>query len=254
MSYKKIAIILAGGTGKRMGGDIPKQFLKLEGKTVLSYSVEAFEKSDVDGIMIVVSPYYREQCKEEIIDRMGISKFIGFADPGSERVYSVKNALKRVEEYLELTYKPGCGCRCGRCDDPAVDPDAYVFIHDGARPLISEALIKRSIEAVGNTGACIPAIQLNDTVKLVDEGVVTATPDRSRLRSVQTPQCFDVKLLKEAYEKWENNGKTGFIPTDDASLIENFTEAKVIVLDGEEKNLKITRPADMELAKNYLKI
>lgn len=252
---KKIAIILAGGKGKRMESDIPKQFMDFNGRSLLSYSLETFEKSQIDGIMVVASPYYRELCKEEIIDKLGISKFIGFADPGEERVYSVRNALRRVEEYLELTYNPGCGCNCGSCDDPNKDPEAYVFIHDGARPFISEDLIRRSIEGVEKTGACIPGIPLNDTVKEVDdERYVVSTPDRSKLMSVQTPQCFDLELLKEAYKKWLSTGEKDFIPTDDASLVERFTNAKVTVIDGEDRNLKITRPIDLELAKNYFKI
>ncbi len=253
--HKKIAIVLAGGKGKRMGSDIPKQFLDFNGRTVLSYSLETFEKSDVDGIMVVASPYYRNLCKEEIIDKIGISKFIGFADPGEERVYSVRNALRRVEEYLELSYNPGCGCNCGSCDDPSKDPEAYVFIHDGARPLISEDLIKRSIDGVKKTGACIPGIPLNDTIKEIDcERYVASTPDRSKLIAVQTPQCFDLEILKEAYKKWESSGEEDFIPTDDASLVERFTNAKVTVIDGDDINLKITRPLDLELAKNYLKM
>ncbi len=241
---KFYGIILAGGTGSRMGSDIPKQFLDLEGKPVLQYSIEAFEKSAVDGFIIVVNEAYRDAC-EEILSVAGAVKFAGFAENGSERVWSVKNGLDKVRDI--------CIYRESR-DIPEVN-DVYVLIHDGARPLITAELINDCINAVRTAGACVPALELKDTVKTADKDMyVTSTPDRSTLRAVQTPQCFLLDLILEAYGKKEKDADNAenFIPTDDASMVERYTDTKVLMIPGNEKNLKITTPTDMQLAQILL--
>ena len=223
-------VILAGGTGSRMGSDIPKQFLMLDGKPLLQYSIEAFDASEADGFIIVVNDIYRERC-EDMIRIAGTEKFAGFAPNGSERVWSVKNGLDKVKDV---------------CKE---DGNVCVLIHDGARPMITPELINECIRTVRTTGACVPAVELKDTVKLVgDDMYVRDTPDRSMLRAVQTPQCFDLNVILDAYDGYESarNGAEDFVPTDDASLVERFSKTRVLLIPGDENNIKVTTPVDME--------
>ncbi len=239
-------IILAGGVGSRMGADVPKQYLDLEGKPVLVYSLIAFEKSPADEIYVVCDPDYEDMIRKEMIEKYCISKFAGFAGCGDERVWSVKNGVRTaLDSILPDKYE-----------------NSYIMIHDGARPLISRELILMCLEAVKKHNAAVPGIPLRDTIKKVSGDTVISTPDRSEYVIVQTPQCFRADVIAWAYERFDddnddirNSGyknKGKFIPTDDASLVEMYTDMKVAIIPGEERNIKITTPADMYIAPLFL--
>lgn len=229
---KVYAIVLAGGTGSRMGSDIPKQYMPLLGKPMIAHSLIAFEKSAVDKIFVVCGREYQEMIKSSIIDRYGITKLAGFAENGAERVYSVRNGI-------EAALAGGTDCS---------PEDIFLLIHDGARPLISQSLIQSCIDAVKVQGAVIPAIPLKDTIKEVEGNKVKATPDRSMYMAVQTPQCFRADIISRAYEAFGKNAALDQVPTDDASLVEIFTDISVNVIPGEESNIKITTPRDLSIA------
>lgn len=224
---KVYTIIPAGGVGSRMKSDIPKQFMNIKGRPVISYVLGAFEKSKVDGIIIAADGEYEDLLKK-IIDEYKISKFTCFVSNGSERVYSVKNALDVIE-----------------------NANDYVLIHDAARPVVTPELINSCINSVKKYEACLAAVPVKDTVKYVSNGLVDNTPDRSRLFAAQTPQCFKAGILIGAYDAWENSGKD-FIPTDDASLAEKYSDIPVHIIPGEESNIKITTPDDISIAEILL--
>lgn len=227
MSEKVYTVVPAGGVGSRMRSDIPKQFMDINDRPMISYVLRAFEESRVDGIIIAVSDEYRELL-EKIIKEHDISKFICFVQNGSERVYSVKNGLEKTSD------------------------EDIVLIHDAARPMVTPELINSCIDSVKKYEACIAAVPVKDTIKEVSDGAITDTPDRSRLFAAQTPQCFRVKVLRDAYGKWEEEGKI-FIPTDDASLVERYSDIPVRIIEGDEKNIKVTTPGDIKVAESILK-
>ena len=230
------AIILAGGRGSRMGSDTPKQYLNLGDKPVLAYSLETFEKSGADKIFIVCDPAFEDQIRSDIVKPCGIAKFAGFAESGKERVWSVKNGIDKALD-----------------DIPAGEyGNIWIMIHDGARPLVSGDLIERCITAADTSQAVIPGIPLKDTIKEISGTKVSATPDRSGFCAVQTPQCFTAEVIMQAYEGFEA-AAGGFIPTDDASLVERFTDVNVSVIPGEEDNIKVTTPLDMKIAEMILR-
>ena len=226
MSEKVYAVIPAGGVGSRMRSAIPKQFMDINDRPMISYVLRAFEESLVDGIIIAVSDEYRDFL-EKIIKEYDISKFTCFVQDGSERVYSVKNGLEKLSG------------------------DDIVLIHDAARPMVTSGLINSCIDSVKKYKACIMAMPVKDTIKEVSEGVITDTPDRIRLFAAQTPQCFRVKVLQDAYGKWEEEGKM-FIPTDDASLVERYSDVSVRIIEGDERNIKVTTPGDIKVAETIL--
>ena len=226
MSEKVYAVVPAGGVGSRMRSAIPKQFMDINDRPMISYVLRAFEESLVDGIIIAVSDEYRDFL-EKIIKEYDISKFTCFVQNGSERVYSVKNGLEKLSG------------------------DDIVLIHDAARPMVTSGLINSCIDSVKKYEACITAVPVKDTIKEVSDGVITGTPDRNRLFAAQTPQCFRVKVLQDAYGKWEEEGKM-FIPTDDASLVERYSDVSVRIIEGDERNIKVTTPGDIKVAETIL--
>lgn len=218
---KKInAIILSAGKGKRMNSDISKQYLEINDKPIIYYALKAFEKSNVDEIIIVVGKGDVEYVKKEIIEKYNISKITNVVEGGEERYDSVINGL----EYLN-------------------DED-LVLIHDGARPLIKTEEINRIIEEVKISGACIAGMPSKDTIKIVnEEGVVVSTPERKKIWQIQTPQAFGVGIIKLAYMKMrEVDDKT---ITDDAMVIEKYTDTKIKVIETSYENIKVTTPEDL---------
>ena len=223
---KTIAVIVAGGSGTRFGAEVPKQFLSLGGKPILMRTIEAFDQALTDGDheIVVTLPADQMALWRELCERYAFNVPHRVVQGGETRWHSVKNAL-------------------GSIGDPAgVD---VIAVHDGVRPLASKALICRTLEAARSTGAAIPVVTLNDSVRQVD-GDASHALDRSSLRAVQTPQAFDARLLLEAY------GQT-FDPTftDDASVVERYGHG-VTLVDGDPQNLKITRPMDLDLAEYLL--
>ncbi len=225
---KVTAVIVAAGSARRMGG-IDKQYAELAGMPVLARSVAAFEDDPfVDDVIIVVRGGEEEKCRRDIVGKYGFKRVAAVIAGGAERQDSVKGALETVSD------------------------DRLILIHDGARPLVSRAVIDAVIEGCAARGAAIPAVPVKDTVKQItisDSGaVVSSTPERSSLRAVQTPQGFDSALLKRAYDACGPETAV----TDDASLVEAIGEP-VYIVDGDEMNIKITTPSDLGRAEQLLK-
>lgn len=225
---KVTAIVLAGGQGHRMQTAIPKQYLLLEGKPILYYSLMAFEKSRVDEIVLVTGEGEEEYCREEIVNRYGISKATVIIKGGQERYHSVYAGLKA----------------CRDCET--------VLIHDGARPFLTEEMIERSIEGARKYQACILGMPVKDTIKISDgNGYVEITPKRDRVWMVQTPQSFSYSLVYLAYQRlMEEGGQV----TDDAMAVERFSGVHVRLLEGSYKNIKITTPEDLLAAEQLIKM
>lgn len=228
------AIIAAAGSGRRMGGP-DKLYLKLSGVPVLAASLMAFEKNDlIDEIVISVREGMAEKCRNEIIEPYGITKVRTIVTGGSERSLSVKAAVSAVSE--------DCG---------------IVMIHDGARPLVSQAVINRVADAAVRYGAAIPGIMLKDTVKTVREenGDLFAvnTPVRAMLRAVQTPQGFRREILQDMYfGRYVENEIDIESATDDASIAEMLGH-RVCVVEGDINNIKITVPQDLPEAEGIIR-
>lgn len=222
------AIVLAAGSGKRMGTKVHKQYLLMGGKPVLYYSLRAFEDSRrIDEIILVCGAGEEDYCRKEIVEKYGISKVRKIISGGAERYDSVWNGLQETKK-------------------------GYVYIHDGARPFVDEEMIERAYECVSEYHACVAGMPSKDTVKIADsDNVVTATPDRSSVWIVQTPQVFDTELIRKAYsllmEKEEIN------VTDDAMAAEQMLGSPVRLFYGSYENIKITTPEDLEIAEVFLK-
>ena len=216
------AVIVAAGSASRMGG-IDKVMAPLGGEPMIARTVRAFQDCDaVSEIVIVTRPDLilpiTELCK-------GCSKVTAVVAGGNSRQESVGNGLNALSKDIKLA-----------------------AIHDGARPLITWQLIDWVIRAANTYGAAAPAIPVKDTVKTVEGGIVVNTPDRSKLRAVQTPQVFDIDLLKGALQKAEQDGAE---ITDDCSAVERMG-MKVKIVEGDEKNLKVTTPMDLKIAEMLL--
>lgn len=226
---KVSAIVLAAGRGKRMNSDINKQFLLINGKPLLYYSLKAFEGSEVDEVVLVSSPGFVDFCKQEVVERYGFEKVKHFVEGGEERYNSVYNGICVLED---------------------VD---YVLVHDSARPMVTIDIINLNIHEVKKCRACITAVPSKDTIKISDsDGFVTCTPDRSTLWNIQTPQSFEFSLIKRAYE-WAMGSNLKNI-TDDSMILENFKEEKVKIklIEGDYENIKITTPQDLYVAEKLL--
>lgn len=224
---KAAAIVAAAGTGLRMKNETRKQYLVLAGKPVLARSLNLFiEHPDFETVIAVIPPG-EEDAVKKLIEPFCPAGQVTLVAGGDTRQESVRRGLDIVPEWVDL-----------------------VCIHDAARPLASPALLKDLLSAAEGFGAAIPVIAASDTVKEIDnEGFVTATPLRDRLRLVQTPQVFRRELLKRAFDMARQNG---FEATDDASLVEAAGYA-VKTIPGESANLKITTPIDLIMAVQLLK-
>lgn len=229
MGKEKItAIVLAAGKGSRMKSDVQKQYMQLAGKPVVAHSLEQFEQSAVDEIVLVTGQDEMDYCKEHIVDAYHITKVQHIVAGGAERYESVYRALEAMEK------------------------SNYVFIHDGARPCITQSIIQACIEHVKKYKTCIIGMPVKDTIKIADENdFAKDTPDRKTLWQIQTPQCFVYDEIKRAYEKMMESGQKNI--TDDAMVMENFGSRKVKLVEGSYKNIKITTPEDMEIGEIFLK-
>lgn len=241
MTQKKkrcTAIVLAAGSGKRMESKVPKQFLPVAGKPLIWYALDAVERSSIiDDCVLVTGERDVTYMKEEIVEKYGFSKVDQVIVGGAERYASVAKALAFIEE--------------GGLKIPNVD--GYVFIHDGARPFLTEQILEDTYQAVLECHACVSATPSKDTVKIADEsGFAKETPNRTRVWNVQTPQVFDVGLACECYRKLmaglEGLRHDGVTVTDDAMVVETFSDVKVKLVEGSYRNLKVTTPEDICIA------
>lgn len=231
---KTVAIVLAAGSGKRMNSDTKKQYLMLENKPVLYYSLKAFEDSFIDEIIIVTGSDDIEYVKSEIVSKYNLSKVVSIVEGGKERYHSVLNGLRA----------------CRECD--------YIFIHDGARPFITNDILERTLEEVKVSRTAVAGMPVKDTIKIVnDNRVVTDTPDRNMVWLTQTPQCFEFNLILDAYETMiadeMNLAEKGIKITDDAMVLETFGTTPVTLIEGSYDNIKITTPDDLIHAEIILK-
>jgi 2-C-methyl-D-erythritol 4-phosphate cytidylyltransferase len=216
----KYAIIVAGGTGTRMGANLPKQFMLLKGKPVLYYTIRAFVEAYDDMQVILVLPVDYIEIGQQIIayfDKDRISITVG----GDTRFQSVKNGLALVED------------------------ESIIFVHDGVRCLLTKELIHRCYQKALETGTAIPAIASRDSIRLLTKEDSDAF-DRNKVMLVQTPQTFQSKILLAAFQ---TDYKDEF--TDEATVVEAYG-TKVSLVEGEENNIKITRPGDLLIAESYL--
>ena len=219
------AVVPAGGTGTRMGGTVPKQFLELDGKPILYYTLKTLQDCGIISELILVVPEkeYDNACtdwlgKPEIVTKVVVG--------GEKRQDSVYNGFCELSPQTEI-----------------------VLVHDGVRPFLSHQMIQESVDAAREYGAAITAIPVNDTIKRVDDsGLVSQTVDREGLWRVQTPQVFRYELLQEAFKK-ANSEK--FYGTDEGTLIEHLGKP-VKVVEGSEQNIKITRPEDLRLSEIFI--
>jgi len=227
MGEKHTAIILAAGKGKRMNSTIQKQYLLIHEKPVLFYSLDTFERCPfIDEIILVTGKGEEEYCKKEIVEAYGFQKVKQIVAGGAERYYSVYEGIKAAKD----------------C--------SYLYIHDGARPFLTQEILERGREAVEQYGSCVVGMPVKDTIKMIDENLFAEqTPPREKLWLVQTPQIFSYELIKEAYEKLMQSDPTGI--TDDAMVMEKMMNKKVKMVEGSYKNIKITTPEDLMIAEIF---
>lgn len=230
---KSVAIVLAAGKGSRMKSDIQKQYLLIKDRPVLYYSLKAFEDSFIDEIVLVTGAEEISYCRDEIVKKYAFTKVTKIVAGGKERYHSVYAGLQAIED----------------CD--------YVFIHDGARPFVTEQILTRAYETVKKEHACVVGMPVKDTIKLADEsGYAADTPRRDLLWIVQTPQVFSFSLIKEAYTVFLKQEQEllsqGIKMTDDAMVAEMFSDKKIRLVEGSYENIKITTPEDLRIAEALL--
>ena len=221
MYSNKVAIIVAGGTGQRMGSVVPKQFLSIQGKPILLHTIDQFVAAFSDIQLVVVLPAgYIEEGKK-LLSQNGFTKNIVFVAGGDTRFQSVKNGLSQVTA------------------------SSIVFVHDAVRCLLTPALIQRCFQQAMEKGSAIPAVSSTDTVRLI-KGNNNELFDRENVMLIQTPQTFQSDLLLSAFDQAYNASFT-----DEANVVEASGQS-VYLVDGEFENIKITRPLDLAIAEYIL--
>jgi 2-C-methyl-D-erythritol 4-phosphate cytidylyltransferase len=214
---KKTAIIVAGGTGQRMGATMPKQFLVIEGKSILLHTVNQFVAAFADINFVIVLPADYIQEGKNLIASSGLTQHVQFTAGGETRFQSVKNGLAHVA------------------------PDAIVFVHDAVRCLLTPDLIQRSYQQALEKGSAIPAVASTDTIRIT-EGTKHHVVDRTNVMMIQTPQTFNAAILQKAFEQAYQSSFT-----DEANVLET-SGTEVFLIEGEYENIKITRPLDLAIA------
>ncbi len=217
---KKIAVIVAGGSGKRMGNNVPKQFLLLKNKPVLWYTVDTFLRAYTDMQVIMVLPQEHITKGKQIID-MFAGRDIIVAEGGETRFHSVGKGLQLINE------------------------EAVVFVHDGVRCLISVPLIQRCYNQAIEKGSAIPAVAATDSIRIVN-GSTHVVEDRQHVRIIQTPQTFLSNIILPAFEQEYSEAFT-----DEATVVE-ANGTPVFLTEGEYDNIKITRPVDLMIAERMI--
>ena len=214
-------IITAGGVGKRFSSEVPKQFLLLMGTPVLMHTINSFHNWNPMNEIILTLPTEWTSYWEKLAKKHDFKIPHRIVDGGDERYHSIKNALDKCS-------------------------GDYVMIHDGVRPLVDRGTLSRCLNALKNNNAVVPYIEIKDSIRELI-GVNSISRDRKNYISVQTPQCFDLKLIHEAYQ-----GEYQDIFTDDASVAEN-SGMEIYLVKGNEENLKITTPIDFNIAESIIK-
>ena len=226
MKSAAIPIVPAAGIGRRFDGTVRKTFVSLNGTPLLIHTLNRLQ--DIEGITEIIPVLKEEDIEKwsEVIDANGLSKVKRVVPGGRERQDSVYNALKILNE------------------------EGLILIHDGVRPLFSARLVERLINEIDGFDGVVPALPIKDTVKVIDdENIVVSTEDRNKLRAVQTPQVFPLRVIKDAYNRAYADG---FYATDDAALVERMG-GRVKVIEGSPFNIKVTTPDDLEMVEYLIK-
>ncbi len=222
---KTYGIILASGSGSRFGSDIPKQILKIKDKTILEYSVEAFENAGcIHEIILVITPEYKSDA-EKFIRNNGYKKVSKIINGGKERKDSSFNGVCAID-----------------------DEEAKVLIHDCARPFVSPKIIADCADALDKFDAVCCAVPSTDTILETGNGVIKNIPKRKSLMRAQTPQGFKLSVIKKAHELSKNDSDF----TDDCGLVVRYSLCEVGIVPGSEDNLKITYPNDLFIAQKII--
>lgn len=215
---KRAVIIVAAGSGSRMGGELPKQYLNLSGKPIIIHTLENFQRFDPEMKRVVVLAQDQKELWDEIAGRYEVCREVILALGGATRYDSVKNGLAHIEEGV------------------------IVGIHDAVRPFVSSDTLKRGFETADRDGSGIPVVEMEESVRMIDQKGGSVPVDRTRLKRVQTPQVFRSDQIKQAYQQPYRS-----LFTDDASVYEALF-GKVVLVQGNRENIKITTPTDMKLA------
>ena len=224
---KATVLIPAAGMGRRMGASVNKQYLDLAGKPILAHTLALFDQHpQVEHIYLILPADEIDYCRQQIIEPYSFTKVRELVPGGAERQDSVRNGLRALEK------------------DGLDQPERIVLVHDGARPLFDPQLLPELLTIISQKGACIVGAPAKDTIKEVDEGFISGTPDRKRLWQAQTPQGFRYQLFADAFRSAD---EVGFLGTDDASLLERVGQP-VAMLQGDYRNIKVTTPEDLVIA------
>ena len=224
-----IAVVLAGGSGTRLGGALPKQFLEVEGKPIIAYTIEAFQKNPRIDEIVVVSRAENVDLMWDIVHRVHYEKVSKVLLGGKERYDSSLAAIAAYDH-----------------------PDDVLLLHDGVRPLVSQQIIDRCLDAMARYNAVGVAVKTTDTIVEVDQQeCIVATPPRSSLRNMQTPQCFRLGVIRKAYEVALRD--PAFVTTDDCGVVAKYLpEEPVFIVEGEPTNIKVTYKEDLALMRQHV--
>lgn len=229
------AVVLAAGRGTRMGTQTAKQYLELGGRPVVAYALRAFQESPlIDEIILMTDGEHLEYCNKEIVQTFGFDKVTTIGAGGRERYESVWKALCTITDKQkgedEIQYR--------------ARQQGYVFIHDGARPFVTQEIIESAYHDVRKWNASVVGMPVKDTIKLVDEaGCIIDCPKRSQVWQAQTPQVFTVSLIAEAFRRQMTDDCSSV--TDDAMVVEAQMGMKVHMIQGSYENIKITTSEDL---------
>ena len=226
---KVSALVPAAGMGKRMGAEINKQYLLLAGKPILAHTLQVFQDSPlIDDIYVIIPAAEIPYCQEHVVERHVLTKVRRIVPGGAERQHSVMNGLQAMA---------------------AAGDDDVVLIHDGVRPFVPQRVLERAVEMARRHDGALAAVPAKDTVKVVVDGIIRATPPREDIWLAQTPQAFRYAVIRAAHEI---AAAERYLGTDDASLVERLGKDIHIVM-GDYRNIKITTPEDLILAEAFLK-
>ncbi len=226
---RAFAVVPAAGMGKRMGADINKQYLLLDGMPIVARTLQVLQQCDlIAGIILVTPEQEIPYCRSEVVERYNLTKVLCIVPGGSERQHSVMNGLTELIKHAL--------------------PEDIVLIHDGVRPFIDSQLLHLSYKTACDTGGALVAVPVKDTIKTVHDDIITGTPDRSNLCQAQTPQTFRFDVILKAHIQAELDR---FLGTDDCSLVERMG-GNIKIVRGNYRNIKITTPEDMVLAEAFL--
>ncbi len=229
MNQLKCAVIIpAAGKGKRMNYNKSKQYIELKGKPILVHTLEVFMRCEaIHHIIIVVGKGEVDYCKQEIVEGHGLEKVLHVIEGGKERQDSVYEGIKCVPDKTDI-----------------------VLIHDAARPFIKEEHINATIREAYIGGACVLGVKVKDTIKVANhEDYIIDTPNRNMLWAIQTPQTFKKEVIQEAYVQAI---KDKFVATDDAMIVEKYSDRAVKIVEGSYDNIKITTQEDLIIAKSLM--